>query len=251
MTDLPPGALADPQRPSEALRGIGIAAVFVGLAALAAGAFVFSYPGIHAFALQAGVSARLARIYPLLADAMLVVTLAAVLSLRGAGLPSRLLAWCELLLLLAAGAAADAMHAAGRSLPARPASITAAVLPWVLVLLAFGLLLAMLRRGWRAPAARPDAGLSIFSAPQDFVPVPAGSAAVLTETVPVQAETVQAETVQAGTVQAGTVQAETAQAGTVQAGTSGDDRPAEDDEPGAADDPVFYRVRSSPTPPAG
>ncbi len=230
MTDQPPGALAGPGPTGGVLRGAGIAAVFLGVAALAAGAFVLSYPGIHAFALQAGVGGRLARVYPLLADAMLVVTLAAVLSLRGAGLPSRLLAWAELLLLLAAAATADAMHAAGRSLPARPASVTAAVLPWVLVLLAFGLLLAMLRRGWRAPAAPRDAGLSIFSEPQDFAAAPA-----LTDAV-----------------EAGPVQAVTVQAGPVQAGTSGEQPPDDADEgaePWPADDPVFYRVRSSPAPP--
>jgi Protein of unknown function (DUF2637) len=252
MTDQPTGALVGAESPSGALQGIGIAAVFLGVAALAAGAFVFSYPGIHAFALQAGVSARLAKLYPLLADAMLVVTLAAVLSLRGAGLPTRMLAWCELLLLLAAAATADAMHAAGRSLPARPASVTAAVLPWVLVLLAFGLLLAMLRRSWRVPVAPRDAGLSIFGAAQEFgAPAPTGTALtealragatpVLAEAVPVQAETRQAET----------RQAEARQAEARQAETGGEEPADEGAEPEPADGPVFYRVRSSPTPPAG
>ena len=76
---------------------------------------------------------------------MLVIVLAAVLALRGAGLPSRLLAWLTLLVVLAAAAGADALHAAGRRLPHQAAAITAAVLPWVLVLIAFVLLLAMLR----------------------------------------------------------------------------------------------------------
>ncbi len=128
-----------------ALRNVGLAAVCVGLAALASATFVLSYPGIHAVALQAGISPRLARGYPLLLDAMLVVVLAAVLSLRGAGLPSKVLAWLTLLALLGATASADALHAAKDKLPVRAAEITAAVLPWVLVLLAFVLLLAMLR----------------------------------------------------------------------------------------------------------
>jgi len=55
---------------------------------LAAAAFVLSYAGIHAVALSAGVSPRLAKLYPLIFDAMLVVACAAVLALRGAGLPS-------------------------------------------------------------------------------------------------------------------------------------------------------------------
>jgi hypothetical protein len=106
---------------------------------------VLSYTGIHTVAVQAGVSHRLARGYPLILDVLLVVILAAVLALRGAGWPSRLLAWVSLLALLAAAAGADALHAVGRRLPTRPAAVTAAILPWALVLIAFVLLLAMLR----------------------------------------------------------------------------------------------------------
>jgi Protein of unknown function (DUF2637) len=150
-----------------ALRIIGISAVGVGLAALAGAAFVLSYPGIHAFARQAGISARLARGYPLIFDVLLVVILAAVLALRGAGLPSRVLGWACLLALLAAAAGADAMHAAGRRLPAHSAAVIAAIVPWVLVLIAFSLLLAMLRHarlrraaGGGGPAAVP-AGIPV------------------------------------------------------------------------------------------
>jgi hypothetical protein len=128
-----------------ALRIIGLAAVGVGLAALAGAAFVLSYAGIHAFAVEAGISARLARGYPLLFDVLLVVILAAVLALRGAGLPSKVLAWACLLAVLTVAAGADALHAAGRKLPVHNAAVTAAVVPWVLVLIAFALLLAMLR----------------------------------------------------------------------------------------------------------
>jgi hypothetical protein len=128
-----------------ALRILALTAVGLGLAALAAATFVLSYPGIHVLALQAGVTPRLARGYPLLIDAMLVIVLAAVLALRGADLASKLLAWTTLLAVLAAAAAADALHAAGRRLPDHVAAVTAAVLPWVLVFLAFALLLTMLR----------------------------------------------------------------------------------------------------------
>lgn len=141
-------------------RIIGLTAVGVGLAALAGAAFVLSYAGIHAFALEAGISARLARGYPLIFDVLLVVILAAVLSLRGAGLPSKVLAWSCLLALLTAAAGADALHAAGRKLPAQNAAVTAAIVPWVLVLIALALLLAMLRharlrRGAANRAAAP------------------------------------------------------------------------------------------------
>ena len=138
-------ATTQPHRPPRATRVLGVAAVGLGVAALAGATFVLSYSAIRTLALQAGVSPRLARGYPLLIDAMLVIVLAAVLALRGAGLPSRLLAWATLLAVLAAAAGADALHAAGRKLPDRGAAIGAAVLPWVLVFLAFALLLAMLR----------------------------------------------------------------------------------------------------------
>ncbi|HUA40446.1 MAG TPA: DUF2637 domain-containing protein [Streptosporangiaceae bacterium] len=144
-----------PEPAPSALRILGVASVGIGVAALAAATFVLSYPAIHATALQADVAPRLARGYPLLVDAMLVIVLAAVLALRGAGLPSRLLSWVTLLAVLAAAAGSDALHAAGRKLPERTAAVTAAVLPWVLVFLAFALLLAMLRyaRLRRAAAA--------------------------------------------------------------------------------------------------
>ncbi len=128
-----------------ALRVLALTGVGIGLAALAAATFILSYSGIHALALQAGIAPRLARGYPLLIDAMLVIVLAAVLALRGADLPSKLFAWVILLAVLAAAAGADALHAAGRKLPGHVAAITAAVLPWVLVFLAFALLLTMLR----------------------------------------------------------------------------------------------------------
>ncbi len=141
-TASPPAAAGGPG----VLRVIALAAVGIGLAALAGAACVLSYGGIHAFALDAGIRARLARGYPLIFDVLLVVILAAVLALRGAGLPSKVLAWTCLLALLSAAAGADALHAAGRKLPAKEAAVTAAIVPWVLVLVAFALLLAMLRQ---------------------------------------------------------------------------------------------------------
>jgi uncharacterized protein DUF2637 len=145
-----------PETAPRAWRILGLAAVCLGLAALAAATFVLSYSGIRAVALEAGITPRLARGYPLLLDAMLVIALAAVLALRGAGLPSKVLAWLTLLVVLAAAAGADGLHAAGRTLPRRPATITAAVLPWALVFIAFALLLSMLRhaRLRRAASAR-------------------------------------------------------------------------------------------------
>ncbi len=134
-----------PTGPDGAIRAVGLAAVCIGVAALAAATFVLSYQGIRAVALQASIEPRYARDYPLLIDAMLVIALAAVLALRGAGLPSRTLSWLTLLVVLCAAAGADTLHATGRALPHNAAVITAAVLPWALVFVAFVLLLAMLR----------------------------------------------------------------------------------------------------------
>ena len=108
-----PPALPRAGEGARALRVLAMAAVCVGLAALAGGTFVLSYSGIHALALHAGIAPRLARGYPLLIDAMLVIVLAAVLALRGADLPSRLLRHrTTLLAVLIAAAGADALHAA-------------------------------------------------------------------------------------------------------------------------------------------
>jgi hypothetical protein len=137
------------------LRLFGLAAVVVGLLLLAASAFVLSYAGIHAVALSASVSPKLARIYPVIFDAMLVVACSAVLSLRGAGVPSRLYAWLSMLALFAAAAGADTLHATGARLPHKQAAAAAAIIPWALVLVGFGLLLCMLRQARLRRAAAP------------------------------------------------------------------------------------------------
>ncbi|HSR82907.1 MAG TPA: DUF2637 domain-containing protein [Streptosporangiaceae bacterium] len=155
------GASSANMAPS-ALRIIAFAAVCLGVAALAAATFVLSYSAIRAVALQAGITPGLARGYPLLLDGMLVIVLAAVLALRGAGLPSRLLAWVTLLVVLAVAAGADALHTAGRSMPHQAAAITAAVLPFVLVLVAFALLLVMLRHARLRPPADAADRVSVY-----------------------------------------------------------------------------------------
>ena len=142
---------AAPRRTSaeahRAPRIVALAAVTIGLLLLAAAAFVLSYAGIHATALNLGVSASLARLYPLIFDAMLVVAGSAVLSLRGAGLVSRCYALLVLVVLIGAAAGADTVHATDTHLPHRQGAAAAAIIPWALVLIGFTLLLAMLRHG--------------------------------------------------------------------------------------------------------
>ena len=142
-----------PADPHPRLRLAALIAVIAGVILLAAAAFVLSYEGIHHLALRAGVSPRLARLYPVIFDAMLVIAGAAALALRGAGWWARGYAWFSLLLLLAAVAVGDAVYATNVTLPAQPTRAVVAVTPWVLLLLAFGLLLEMLRHFRRARAA--------------------------------------------------------------------------------------------------
>ena len=139
--------------PHAALRLVALIAAVTGVIVLAAAAFVLSYGGIHKIALSAGMSASMARIFPVIFDAMLVVSCAAVLSLRAANWWHRTYAWLTALVLLAALAAAGAVHATGTHIPRKPAAATIAVLPWVLLLLAFSLLLSMLRQFRHARAA--------------------------------------------------------------------------------------------------
>src|SRR6516162_552739 len=141
------------------LRLAALAAVIAGVVFLAAAAFVLSYEGIHQIALHAGVSPGVAKLYPLIFDAMLVIAAAAALALRGAGWWARFYAWASLLLMLVVPAAGNAVYATGTTLPAQPTKAAVAITPWVLLLMAFGLLLEMLRhfRATRSAAARATA----------------------------------------------------------------------------------------------
>src|SRR5262245_25432551 len=127
------------------MRLVALVAVVIGLAALTAPACALSYSSIHHLAIEAGVSARLARVYPLIFDALLVLAGCSVLALRGAGLVSRVYGWLCMLVLLGGLATGGALHAAATKIPRRLAGVVAAIVPWVLVLIGFGLLLALLR----------------------------------------------------------------------------------------------------------
>jgi len=139
-------AAAWPSRDAGRAMGlVALVAVVLGLAALTAAACVLSYSSIHHLAIQAGVSARLASVYPLIFDALLILAGCSVLALRGAGFVSRVYAWLCMLVLLGGLAAGGALDAAATKVPHRVAGEVAAIVPWVLVLIGFGLLLALLR----------------------------------------------------------------------------------------------------------
>jgi hypothetical protein len=247
---------APPDRAPRALRIVALVAVWLGLAALAAATFVLSYSAIRAVALQAGIEPRLARGYPLLLDAMLVIVLAAVLALRGAGLPSRLLAWLTLLVVVAAAAGADALHAVGRRLPQQAAAITAAVLPWVLVLIAFVLLLAMLRhaRLRRTAAARQPGPVRI--APHGPDPAVLADQGVVDDQgfdadMGAPAELADESDLAPDDPNSDEGISEPADAATPYPAAPPAAADSDDAGPDDPDMPVFHRLWSSPTPPAG
>ncbi len=124
--------------------------------AVAAGMFMLSYAGVHALAQQAGVSAQLARFYPALFDAVLVIACVAAIMLRDGRWWARYWAWLVIIIVLAAIGATDVAHAVKYALPHRQTDAIVAAAPLVAVLLAFSLLLALLghSRGQAAVPAR-------------------------------------------------------------------------------------------------
>ncbi|HYB88034.1 MAG TPA: DUF2637 domain-containing protein [Streptosporangiaceae bacterium] len=158
MSDYPVTRGSRSGDPHPTLRLAALTAVIAGVVLVAAAAFLLSYEGIHQIALQAGVSATLARLYPLMFDAMLIVACAATLALRSAGWGSRLYVWACLLVVLAAVAAGDALHATGVRLDGQPARAAIAIIPWVLLLMGFGIWLVMLRHWRRVRAAGAATG---------------------------------------------------------------------------------------------
>jgi uncharacterized protein DUF2637 len=144
-------------RPVLSRRGLRLAALIAAGAcvlAIAAGAFAFSYPGVRDTALRAGVSPHLARFYPLLFDAVLIVACAAAITLRRV---LRGYAWLTVLVIIGAIATADTAHALSITVPKRPLEATIAIAPWVVLLAGLSLLDAMIRRtpGRRTAAASP------------------------------------------------------------------------------------------------
>ena len=148
MSDYPDVYGARPGDPQLRLRLAALTAVIIGVVLVALAAFLFSYAGIRQIALQAGVSPGLARLYPLMFDAMLVVACSGVLATRAAGWGTKSFVWVCLLLVVGAVAVGNALYSTGVHLTGQPARAAIAVIPWVLLLLGFGIWLLMLRH-WR------------------------------------------------------------------------------------------------------
>ena len=133
---------------------------------VAGATFVFSYDGVHAIALLGGVSAQLARYYPGLFDAVLVIACAAALMLRDGRWWARLWAWLVLIIVLGAIGTADVLHAMNYALRHRLTEGIVAAAPIVAVLLAFSLLLTLLRQSRaHAPSAPAAPALDVPALP--------------------------------------------------------------------------------------
>ncbi len=172
------------------LRLLALLTVIAGVVAAAAAAFVFSYPGVHDIARTAGMQAGLARFYPALPDAVLVMAVAAALVLGAARWWVRLLAWLSIVALVALVGAADAVHAMAIKPPRRPTEAAVAVLPWVLLLLGFRLWCAVLRHARTSqapPAAGTVAAEPVLASPAVASPAVASPAADSAVLMPVEA----------------------------------------------------------------
>jgi len=146
-----PGFRADPSQAQTApartwLHRLANVVIAIVVLAVAAGMFVFSYPGVHAIARQGGVSGQLARFYPALFDAVLVIACVAAVMLRDARWWARCWAWLVAIVILGAIGATDVLHAMSYGLRQRPTEGVVAAAPVAAVLLAFSLFLTMLRQ---------------------------------------------------------------------------------------------------------
>jgi Protein of unknown function (DUF2637) len=152
-----PGFRADPSQAQTApartwLHRLVNVVVAIVVLAVAAGMFVFSYPGVHAIARQGGVSGQLARFYPALFDAVLVIACVAAVMLRDARWWARCWAWLVAIVILGAIGTTDVLHAMSYGLRQRPTEGVVAAAPVAAVLLAFSLFLTMLRQSRPQPA---------------------------------------------------------------------------------------------------
>jgi Protein of unknown function (DUF2637) len=202
-TPLPASVPAKRRNWSRLLVNVLVALVVI---AVAGATFVFSYDGVHAIALLGGVSARLARYYPGLFDAVLVIACVAAVMLRDGQWWARLWAWVVIVVLLAAIGTTDVLHAMNYTLRHRPTEGIVAAAPVVAVLLAFSLLLALLRQSRtqvREPAERAPVGVPALTGVAT-VPIalpaapvtasPSATASATTEALPVLREDWEAPT---------------------------------------------------------
>jgi hypothetical protein len=133
------------------------AAAGLGVAALAGLAFALSYDDLRLLALAGGAARRYAPLYPAIADTLVVVTIVSLVVARHTRWWVRAVRWLLLFVLLAGGAAAGTQRAVKGYDPLWDTWLSAgvAVAPWLLLLIAVWLWLAMFKQVKVALAAQP------------------------------------------------------------------------------------------------
>ncbi|WP_082801590.1 DUF2637 domain-containing protein [Herbidospora cretacea] len=145
----PPATAGPASRPSPSgsrlLSRVAVGLAGLALAVLAGAACVLSFDDLRALALVGQADPEFAYLYPAGFDALLVVALLAVPLVRSGPLLIRLQAALILILLLIGAATADVARAAGAVIPARPAAVVVALVPWIMLVVGLWLLLLIIR----------------------------------------------------------------------------------------------------------
>ncbi|MFF5260226.1 DUF2637 domain-containing protein [Actinomadura viridis] len=158
---MPPVPQAPPEsRPARPPRRLPAVAAGLVVAVLAGGAFVLTYDLLRELAVAGGAGRRWAPAYPVMADALVVMTILSLVVARNARWWSRWLRGALLLLLLAGTAAIAVQHALWGfgPLPETPVRAGVAVAPHVMLVIAVWLWLRMIRHLRPRSGPVPSAG---------------------------------------------------------------------------------------------
>ena len=166
MARMPPDAPAPRER-----RPLLTATAGLVVAVLAAGAFALTYDPLREFAQAGGASRRWAPVYPVMTDALVVMTILSLVVARTAPWWSRWLRGALLLLLVTGTAAIAVQHTLWgfASIPADPHRVGIAVAPHLMLVIAVWLWFRMFRHR-RPPKQTPPPPPSPESPPKPTPP---------------------------------------------------------------------------------
>lgn len=172
-----PSPAAHPHAPhTTTQRRLLTLAAGLGVAVLAGAAFVLTYQDLRTLALAGGAARRWAPAYPVMIDALITVTVLALVAARHARWWSRWLRWALLLALLGGAAAAGVQRAVKGygPLPDQPLKAGVAVAPHLMILIAVWLWLTMFKQA-RFKQARRAAPQPPPAPPEPPAPPPEAS----------------------------------------------------------------------------
>jgi hypothetical protein len=158
MSEMPPTPAGTPRYTSTRRRLLTVSAG-LGIAVLAGVTFVVTYGDVRALVVAGHAPRRFAPAYPVMFDALITVTILALVVARNGRWWIRWPRWLLLLVLLSGAAAASVQRATRgyAALPDEALKAGTAVAPHVMLLLAIWLWLAMFKQARRALARRPAA----------------------------------------------------------------------------------------------